>query len=60
MSPRIERSQRIVKDVLQAYRAGCSIIVFTEHLDKLEMALIGQIENLFALHGRMPANNAQY
>lgn len=53
----IERSQRIVEDVLQAYRAGRSILVLTErteHLDKLEMALTGQIENLFALHGRMP------
>ena len=53
----IERSQRIVEDVLQAYRAGRSILVLTErteHLDKLEMALSGQIENLFALHGRMP------
>ena len=53
----IERSQRIVEDVLQAYRAGRSILVLTErteHLDKLEMALSGQVENLFALHGRMP------
>jgi len=53
----IERSQRIVEDVLQAYRAGRSILVLTErteHLDKLEMALSGKIENLFALHGRMP------
>jgi len=53
----IERSQRIVEDVLHAYRAGRSILVLTErteHLDKLEMALSGQVENLFALHGRMP------
>ena len=53
----VERSQRIVEDVLLAYRAGRSIIVLTErteHLDKLEMALTGKIENLFALHGRMP------
>lgn len=53
----IERSQRIVDDVLQAYHAGRSILVLTErteHLDKLEMVLAGQIENLFALHGRMP------
>ena len=52
----IERSQRIVEDVLRAYRAGRSIIVLTErtdHLDKLGMALTGQIENLFALHGSM-------
>jgi len=52
----IERSQRIVEDVLRSYRSGRSIIVLTErtdHLDKLEMALTGQIENLFALHGRM-------
>ncbi len=51
-----ERSQRIVEDVLQAYRAGRSILVLTErteHLDKLEMTLSGQVENLFALHGRM-------
>lgn len=53
----VERSQRIIGDVLKAYRAGRSIIVLTErteHLDKLEMALTGRIENLFALHGRMP------
>jgi len=52
----IERSQRIVEDVLSAYRAGRSIIVLTErtdHLDTLELALTDQIENLFALHGRM-------
>lgn len=53
----IERSQRIVEDVLRVYRTGRSILVLTErteHLDKLEMALSGQVENLFALHGRMP------
>ncbi len=53
----VERSQRIIEDVMLAYRAGRSIIVLTErteHLDKLERALTGQIENLFALHGRMP------
>jgi len=52
----IERTQRIVEDVLSAYRSGRSIIVLTErtdHLDTLEQALTGQIENLFALHGRM-------
>lgn len=52
----IERSQRIVEDVLRAYRSGRSIIVLTErtdHLDTLELALTGQIENLFALYGRM-------
>lgn len=51
-----ERSQRIVQDVLSAYRSGRSIIVLTErtdHLDTLELAFAGQIENLFALHGRM-------
>ena len=53
----IERSKRIVEDVMLAYRCGRSIIVLTErteHLDKLKMALTGKIENLFALHGRMP------
>ncbi len=52
-----ERSQQIADDVLQAYCAGRSILVLTErteHLDKLEMMLAGRIENLFALHGRMP------
>jgi len=51
-----ERSQRIVDDVLHAYRSGRSILVLTErteHLATLELALTGQIENLFALHGRM-------
>ena len=51
-----ERSRRIVDDVLQAYRSGRSILVLTErteHLATLEQALAGQIENLFALHGRM-------
>jgi superfamily II DNA or RNA helicase len=51
-----ERSQQIVDDVLHAYRSGRSILVLTErteHLATLEQALAGQIENLFALHGRM-------
>lgn len=51
-----ERSQRIVEDVLRAYRSGRSIIVLTErtdHLDALKRSLTGQIENLFTLHGRM-------
>lgn len=50
------RSQRIVDDVFHAYRSGRSILVLTErteHLAALEQALAGQIENLFALHGRM-------
>lgn len=57
LAANIERSQRIVEDVLQAYRAGRSILVLTErteHLDKLELAFSDQIENMFALHGRMP------
>lgn len=52
----IERTQRIVEDVLSAYRSSRSIIVLTErtdHLNTLERALTCQIENLFALHGRM-------
>ena len=51
-----ERSQRIVDDVLHAYRSGRSILVLTErteHLTTLEQALADRIENLFALHGRM-------
>nr|MBP9229803.1 DEAD/DEAH box helicase [Azonexus sp.] len=51
-----ERSRRIVDDVLHAYRSGRSILVLTErteHLATLEQVLAGQIENLFALHGRM-------
>ncbi|WP_296752903.1 DEAD/DEAH box helicase [Thiobacillus sp.] len=51
-----ERSQRIVDDVLHTYRSGRSILVLTErteHLSTLELALTGQIENLFSLHGRM-------
>ncbi len=51
-----ERSQRIVEDVLRAYRSGRSIIVLTErtdHLDALKRSRSGQIENLFTLHGRM-------
>ena len=51
-----ERSRRIVDDVLRAYRSGRSILVLTErteHLATLEQTLAGQIENLFALHGRI-------
>ncbi len=51
-----ERSQQIVDDVLHNYRSGRSILILTErteHLATLEQALAGQIENLFALHGRM-------
>ncbi len=50
------RNDRIVADVLSAYRGGRRVIVLTErtdHLDTLQGGLDGEVNQLFVLHGRM-------
>ena len=51
------RNARIATDILSAYTEGRKLIVLTgptEHLALLESHLIGKIEQLFVLQGRMP------
>ncbi|WAB98138.1 MULTISPECIES: DEAD/DEAH box helicase family protein [Pseudomonas] len=51
------RTALIVSDVCSAYDQGRKVLVLTqrtEHVDVLEHALKGHVENLYTLHGRMP------
>lgn len=51
------RTALIVSDVRSAYDQGRKVLVLTqrtEHVDVLERALKGHVENLYTLHGRMP------
>ncbi|MDD2107179.1 TOTE conflict system archaeo-eukaryotic primase domain-containing protein [Pseudomonas asiatica] len=51
------RTALIVSDVRSAYDQGRKVLVLTqrtEHVDVLEHALVGHVENLYTLHGRMP------
>ncbi|QPN45510.1 DEAD/DEAH box helicase family protein [Priestia aryabhattai] len=51
------RTALIVSDVRSAYDQGRKVLVLTqrtEHVDVLEHALMGHVENLYTLHGRMP------
>lgn len=51
------RTALIVSDVRSAYDQGRKVLVLTqrtEHVDVLEHALKGHVENLYTLHGRMP------
>lgn len=51
------RTALIVSDVRSAYDQGRKVLVLTqrtEHVDVLEHALKGYVENLYTLHGRMP------
>lgn len=51
------RTAQIVSDVRSAYDQGRKVLVLTqrtEHVDVLEHALRGHVENLYTLHGRMP------
>lgn len=51
------RTALIVSDVRSAYDQGRKVLVLTqrtEHVDILEHALKGHVENLYTLHGRMP------
>ncbi|MEH6499000.1 MAG: DEAD/DEAH box helicase family protein [Pseudoalteromonas distincta] len=51
-----ERTAKIVAEVRDAFDQGRKILVLTErkdHLSAIEEQLVGRIENLFTLHGRM-------
>lgn len=51
-----ERTRRISRDVLAAYREGRKVLVLTErteHLDYLREALGDTVEHCFVLHGRL-------
>ncbi len=51
-----ERNQRIVQNVLTAYKEGRKLLVLTERIEHLELlreALGDEIEHCFVLHGRL-------
>ncbi|MFZ6047914.1 DEAD/DEAH box helicase family protein [Pseudomonas sp. CR3202] len=51
-----ERTDRIIAAVEVAFRRGRKILVLTErtdHLSVIEELLVGRVESLFALHGRL-------
>lgn len=51
-----ERTAKIVAEVGDAFDQGRKILVLTErtdHLSAIEEQLVGRVENLFTLHGRM-------
>ena len=51
-----ERTAKIVAEVGDAFDQGRKILVLTErtdHLNAIEEQLVGRVENLFTLHGRM-------
>lgn len=51
-----ERTAKIVAEVGEAFGQGRKILVLTErtdHLSAIEEQLVGRVENLFTLHGRM-------
>ncbi|MHB0818069.1 TOTE conflict system archaeo-eukaryotic primase domain-containing protein [Stutzerimonas stutzeri] len=51
-----ERTAKIVAEVGDAFDQGRKILVLTErtdHLNAIEEPLVGRVENLFTLHGRM-------
>ena len=53
-----QRNRKIANDVLEAYEHGRKILVLTErtgHLQTLKELLQNKTENLFILHGRLPA-----
>lgn len=52
-----ERTAKIVAEVADAFDQGRKILVLTErtdHLSAIETQLVGRVENLFTLHGRLP------
>ncbi|WP_339733076.1 DEAD/DEAH box helicase family protein, partial [uncultured Pseudomonas sp.] len=51
-----ERTAKVVAEVGEAFDQGRKILVLTErtdHLSAIEEQLVGRVENLFTLHGRM-------
>ena len=52
-----ERTAKIVAEVGGAFDQGRKILLLTErtdHLSAIEEQLVGRVENLFTLHGRLP------
>lgn len=52
----IERTERVTLEVEKAFNQGRKVLVLTErtdHLSIIEAALVGRVQNLFTLHGRM-------
>ena len=51
-----ERTAKVVVEVGEAFDQGRKILVLTErtdHLSAIEEQLVGRVENLFTLHGRL-------
>ena len=51
-----QRTQRIAKDIIKAYREGRKVLVLTErteHLDLLQAALAEEVPACYVLHGRL-------
>ncbi|MGE8152039.1 TOTE conflict system archaeo-eukaryotic primase domain-containing protein [Pseudomonas vancouverensis] len=56
LADNIERTQRVTFEVEKAFNEGRKVLVLTErtdHLSAIEVALVGRVQNLFTLHGRM-------
>ena len=56
LADNIERTQRVTFEVKKAFNEGRKVLVLTErtdHLSAIEAALVGRVQNLFTLHGRM-------
>lgn len=56
LADNIERTQRVTFEVEKAFNEGRKVLVLTErtdHLSAIEAALVGRVQNLFTLHGRM-------
>ncbi len=56
LAENIERTERVTLEVEKAFNQGRKVLVLTErtdHLSVIEAALVGRVQNLFTLHGRM-------
>lgn len=56
LAENVERTERVTIEVEKAFNQGCKVLVLTErtdHLSVIEAALVGRVQNLFTLHGRM-------
>ena len=56
LAENIERTERVTLEVEKAFNQGRKVLVLTErtdHLSIIEAALVGRVQNLFTLHGRM-------
>lgn len=51
-----ERTAKVISEVEMAFRQGRKVLVLTErtdHLSAIEAGLVGRVQNLFTLHGRV-------